>query len=125
MLIKTVAIVLFTLFVVVTVYEVFSPYTVWYFIVPNTRLVVGGKEEYGRLHRGNHDETLFLTRRNEGKAESYMIWLPRDQRGTVSSCGRWTAPCFPAFPIAGLIPPCWTFFRQNTPTRIPVRPETS
>ena len=51
--------------------EVFSPYTAWYFVVPDARLTVDGRREQEWLHRRNHRETLFLTRRDKGKAESY------------------------------------------------------
>jgi hypothetical protein len=69
---------------VVITLEVFSPYTAWYFVVPNAQLTVDGRREQGWLHRGNHTETLFLTRRDKKKTESYMIWVPHDRQGIVS-----------------------------------------
>jgi hypothetical protein len=100
---------------VVVVHGMFSPYTSWYFVVPNARLTVDGRKVKGWLHRGNHRETLFLTRRENGKAESYLIWAPRDRKGMVWNCGDWTAPRFPTFPIGDLNPPCSIFSASNAP----------
>ena len=108
------AIALLVLLVVVIGHEIFSPYTSRYFRVPNTWLTVDGRKEQGWLHRGNHRETLFLTRRDKGKAESYMIWAPHDRQGIVLSCRNWTAPRFPAFPIGDVNPPCWTFYASDS-----------
>ena len=103
--------------------EAFSPYTAWYFVVPKAQLTVDGRREQGWLHRGNHGETLFLTLRNKGKTESYMIWVPHDRKGVVWNCGNWTAPrFFPAFPIGDLNPPCWTFSTSEAPTPKPTLP---
>jgi hypothetical protein len=109
---------------VVITRETFSPYTAWYFIVPKARLTVDGRRQPGWLHRGNHRETLFLTRRDEGRAESYLIWVPHDRQGIVWSCGNWTAPRFPAFRIGDVNPPCWTFSASEAPSQkltLPVR----
>jgi hypothetical protein len=107
---------------VVITLGVFSPYTAWYFIVPNARLTVDGRREQGWLHRGNHRETLFLTRGDKGKAESYMIWVPHDRQAIVWRCGNWAAPRFPAFPIGDVNPPCWTFSATEAPTPNPALP---
>ena len=103
---------------------IFSPYTVWYFVIPSARLTVDGRLEQGWIHRANHGKNLFLTRRKNGKAESYSIALSHDVQGSVSSCGNWTAPRFPVFPIGDLNPPCWTVYaaedltpRANFPVR--------
>src|SRR5713226_1665224 len=72
---------------IVITFDIFSPYTVWYFVVPDARLIVDGRPAKGWLHRGHHGESLFLTRRDRGKAESYMIWIPHDRQGGVLSCG--------------------------------------
>ena len=101
---KIAAISVLVLVGVVIILEVFSPYTAWYFVVPKARLTVDGRREQGWLHRGNHRETLFLTRRSKGKAESYMIWIPHDRQGIAWSCGNWTAPRFPAFSIGDVNP---------------------
>jgi hypothetical protein len=121
-ILKIAAILILVLFGIVVTHEIFSPYTAWYFVVPKTRLTVDGRPEQGRLHRGNHGETLFLTRREKGKEESYMIWIPRDRQGIVASCGHWTAPRFPVFPIGDVNPPCWTFFFSGGPTPKPTLP---
>ena len=96
--------------------EVFFSYTVWYFVVPSARITVDGRLEQGWLHRGNHGKNLFLTRRKMGNVESYLILLPDNGQGNVSSCGNWTAPRFPAFPIGDVNPPCWTFHAADDPT---------
>jgi hypothetical protein len=94
---------------------IFSPYTAWYFIVPNAQFTVDGKAEEGWLHRGKQSETLFLTRRAKGKTESYIISLPQNRQGFVWNCGNWTAPRFPFFPIGDVNPPCWTFYVGEGP----------
>ncbi len=119
---KIAAISVLVLVGVVIILEVFSPYTAWYFVVPKARLTVDGRREQGWLHRGNHRETLFLTRRSKGKAESYMIWIPHDRQGIAWSCGNWTAPRFPAFSIGDVNPPCWTFSAGEAPTPKPTLP---
>jgi hypothetical protein len=107
---------------VVIVCEVFSPYSTWYFVVPNARFTVDGRREKGWLHRGNHGATLFVTRRDRGKAESYMVSFPPQREGIVWSCGNWTAPRFPAFPIGDVNPPCWTFIASESRTPKPALP---
>ena len=106
---KFALVLLLALVVVVIMHDVFSPYTAWYSRVSNARLTVDGKEVQGSLHRGNRGETLFLTRRDKLKAESYMIWIPKGRQGLVRDCGEWTAPRLPAFSIGDVNPPCWTF----------------
>ena len=71
----------------VITHEIFSPYTAWYFIVPKAQFTVNGKREQGWLHRGNHRETLFLTRRDKGKAESYMICFPTTDKELFGAAG--------------------------------------
>jgi hypothetical protein len=119
---KIVAISVLALFGVAIIAGIFSPYTSWYFYVPNARITVDGKKEQGWLHRGAHRETMFLTLRGRGKAESYMIPIPHNQHGFVSSCGQWTAPRFPAFPIGDVNPPCWMFVVKENPTVEPIVP---
>ncbi len=102
--------------------SIFSPYTVWYLVVPNARLMVNGRPAQGWLHRGHHGESLFLTRRDRGKAESYMIWIPHDRQGGVLSCGHWTAPRLPAFPIGDVNPPCWIVVASEDPSPKPSLP---
>ena len=120
---KIAAISILILLGILTTHEIFSPYTAWYFVVQNAQITVDGRPEQGFLHRGNHRQTLFLTRREKGKAESYMIWIPHDRQGSISNCGHWTAPRFPAFPIGDLNPPCWTFSAREGPTPKPTLPE--
>jgi hypothetical protein len=53
-----------------------------------------------------------------------LIWVPHDRQGIVWSCGNWTAPRFPAFPIGDVNPPCWTFPATEAPSPksiLPVR----
>jgi hypothetical protein len=113
---KFAAISIVVLFVILVAREIFSGYTVWYFIVPSAQVMVDGRLERGWLHRGNHGENLFLSRSKGKNVESYLIMLPRDRKGSVSSCGNWTAPKFPAFPVGDLNPPCWTFYAAEDPT---------
>jgi hypothetical protein len=113
---KIAAISILVLLGIVVTREIFSGYTVWYFVVPSARLTVDGRLEQGWLHRGNHGENLFLTRRKGENVESYLIMLPRDRQGSVSSCGNWTAPRSPVFPIGDVNPPCWTFYAAEDPT---------
>jgi hypothetical protein len=61
-------------------------------------------------------ETLFLTRRDKSKADSYMISIPQGRQGFVSNCNDWTAPKLPVFPIGDVNPPCWTFNNGETST---------
>lgn len=107
---------------IVITLDIFSHYTAWYFVVPSARLTVDGRPEQVWLHRGNHRESLVLTRRDRGKAESYMIWIPHDRQGSVLSCGHWTAPRLPAFPIGDVSPPCWTIVASESPTPKPSLP---
>ena len=120
--VKIAAISFLALFAAVITHEVFSPYTAWYFVVPNARITLDGRRQPGWLHRGNHREALFLTRRDEGRAESYLIWVPHDRQGIVWSCGTWTAPRFPAFPIGDVNPPCWMFSASEAPLPKPTLP---
>jgi hypothetical protein len=113
---KIAAISILVLFGIVIIREIFSPYTAWYFVVPGARLTVDGRQEQGWLHRGNHERNMFLTRRKEGKVESYLILIPRDGQGSVSSCGNWTAPRLPVFSIGDVNPPCWTFYAAEDQT---------
>jgi hypothetical protein len=113
---KTAAISILVLFGIVIIREIFSPYTAWYFVVPSARLTVDGRPEQGWLHRGSHAGNLFLTRRKGGNVESYLIMIPRDGQGSVSSCGNWAAPRLPAFPIGDVNPPCWTIHAAEDPT---------
>jgi hypothetical protein len=117
---KIVAVSVLVLVGVVIIHEIISPYTPWYFVVPNARLTVDGEQAQGWLHRGNHRETLFLTRCDVTKAESYLIWVPHGGHGAVWSCGNWTAPRFPVFPIGDVNPPCltFTFGEGSTPKAI-------
>jgi len=121
MTLKICAILLLLVFAIAIGHEIFSSYTTWYFRVPNVRLTVDGKEVQGWLHRGNHGQNMFLTRRDKVKAESYLISLPRDNQRMVWSCGDWTAPRFPVFPIGDVNPPCWTFSigESSAPTPTP------
>ena len=111
------ALVLLLAFVaLVIVHAAFSPYTAWYFRLSDARFTVDGKEVRGSLHRGNRGQTLFLTRRDKSKAESYMISIPQGRRGFVSNCGNWTAPRLTVFPIGDVNPPCWAFSDGETST---------
>lgn len=101
------------------IHMIFSQYTSWYFRVPNVQLTVDGKTAQGWLHRGNRNGTLFLTRRDNLVVESYLI-LP--SRGVVWSCGAWTAPRIPAFPIGDVNPPCWTLSTEDNLSTKPIRP---
>jgi hypothetical protein len=86
--------------------SIFSPYTAWYFIVPTAHLTVDGRPVHGWLHRGSHAKVLFLTRQVKGKSESYMVGLRDSRPRLVLSCGAWTAPRLPAFPVGDVNPPC-------------------
>jgi hypothetical protein len=119
---KIAAISILVLFGIVTIHEIFPPYTAWYFVVPSARLTVDGRPEPGWLHRGNRRETLFLTRRDKEKAEAYMIWIPHDGLGIVCNCGHWTAPRLPVFPVGDVNPPCWVFSAGGGPTSKPTLP---
>jgi len=119
---KTAAILILVLLGILITVDIFSPYAAWYFVVPSARLTVDGRPDQGWLHRGNHRESLFLTRRDRGKAESYLIWIPKDRQESVLSCGHWTAPRLPAFPIGDLNPPCWTIVASEDPTPKPSLP---
>jgi hypothetical protein len=116
---KIAAISILVLFGILITVEIFSPYAVWYFVVPSARLTVDGRPAQGWLHRSSHRGTLFLTRRDRRKAESYMIWIPHDRQGSVVSCGHWTAPRLPAFPIGDVNPPCWTIVASEDPSPKP------
>lgn len=120
--VKIAAISILVLLGIVITVDIFSPYTVWYFVVPSARLTVDGRPERGWVHRGKHRESLFLTRGDRGKTESYMICIPKDRQGYVLSCGHWTAPRLPAFPIGDLNPPCWTIVASEDPTPKPSLP---
>ena len=113
---KIAAISILVLFGILLTREIFSPYTAWYFIVPSARLTVDGSPQQGWVHRGNHWENLFVTRRKAGNVESYLIMLPRNRQGSVSSCESWTAPRFPVFPIGDVNPPCWRYYAAEDPT---------
>jgi hypothetical protein len=116
---KIAAISILVLFGILVARETSSPYTAWYFVIPTARFTVDGRPVQGWLHQGNHERNLFLTRRKMGNVESYLIVLPRDGQGSVSSCGNWTAPRLPAFPIGDLNPPCWTWQAAEDPTPRP------
>lgn len=115
-ILKLALVLLLALVALVIVHAAFSPYTAWYFRVGNARLTVDGKEIRGSLHRGNHGETLFLTRRDKSKAESYMISIPQGRQGFALNCGNWTVPRLIAFPLGDVNPPCWTFDYGETST---------
>lgn len=107
---------LLILMTLVAVHGAFSPYAAWYFRVSDARLTVDGKEVRGSVHRSNRGQTLFLTRRDKPKAESYMITIPLGRQAFVSNCGSWTAPRLIAFPIGDVNPPCWVFSDGETST---------
>lgn len=83
-----------------------DPHMTWFLEVPSARLTVDGRPAKGWLHKGNHNQTLFLTRATSGGQKSYMIWAPGDGRGSVRGCGSWTSPHFPIFAIGDVNPPC-------------------
>jgi len=95
----------------VVVREAFWGHGTWYFIVPNARLTVDGRPSEGWLHVRTYDRgrVMFVTRRSDGKVESYLTTLEKGEKGYVWPCGDWTAPDFPFFPIGDVNPPC-TFF---------------
>jgi hypothetical protein len=113
---KIAAISVLVLFGILLAREIFSPYTAWYFIVPSARITIDGSPQQGWVHRGNHWENLFVTRRKAETIESYSIMLPRNGQGSVSSCGSWTAPRFPVLPIDDVNPPCWRWYAAEDPT---------
>jgi hypothetical protein len=94
-------------------------YTAGCVVVPRARLTVDGRPALGWLHRANRRETLFLTRRDGGKAESYFIYISGDSKAIVSGCGPWTVTRVPAFPAGDLNPPCETVVANEGTTRIP------
>jgi hypothetical protein len=112
---KIVAIVMLALLVIIVAHEIYSPYMSWYFLVPGARLTVDDRPEHGWLHRSRHGRVLFLTRQGKEKNESYEIWIPRDERGSVMSCGEWTAPEFFVFSIGDVNPPCLTLSLRFIP----------
>ena len=113
---KFALVLLLALSALVIVDAAYSPYTAWYFRVSDVRLTVNGKEVRGSLHRGNRGQTLFLTRRDKSKAESYMINIPQGRQGFVLNCGSWSAPRLIVFPIGDVNPPCWTFSNGEAST---------
>jgi len=119
---KIAAIALSVFLVVVMTHAIFSTYTAWYFFVPSARLTIDGRQEQGWLHRGNHRETLFVTRRVDGKADSYMIWVPNGRKGIVWNCVSWTAPRFLVFPIGDVNPPCFAFSASASSAQKPSLP---
>jgi hypothetical protein len=99
------------LFALLIVWGIFSPHVAWYFVDPNAKVTVDGRKVHGWLHRGNHGQTLFLTRNNGRRRESYMIGI--GGQGSVSDCGNWTAPRFPVFPLGDVSPPCLWIVDSN------------
>src|SRR5580765_7363032 len=77
-------------------YSTWRGYTRWYFRVDG-HVVVNGHETNGYMH-ANTDKTLLLvTRTDDSKPETYLVWLGPTK--TVTDCGEWHPLRFLPVPI--------------------------
>ena len=98
--------------------EAFFGYTAYFFIVPSAKLFTNGRPSAGWMHSGG--KVLILTRSISGRRESYWISLPGERRGSVRSCGDWSAPRFPVVAIGDVNPPCLSLVVDDTPKKGPL-----
>src|SRR5579872_7207633 len=84
-------------------YSTWSGHTRWYFRVSG-QVLVDGHETTGYMH-ANTDKTLLLvTRTDEARPETYLVFLGATHR--VLDCGEWHPLRFLPFPVGDVNPPC-------------------
>jgi len=113
------------LIVAMFAYTTVRGYTTWYFMLPSARLTVDGKPTDGRLHRHTDGrwKITYLTRKDAGRIESYRVTQDIDRGTGVSSCGDWTAPQWPVFPVNHQAVPCFFFVAaEEHPGKVEAEP---
>ena len=93
------------------IYSTARGYTVWFFQIPSPVITVDGKQTKGRLHKARDGRVVFFTRNDGDRPETYDLVFTDSGNAYVMSCGTWTAPRLPVFPVGDVNPPC--FFKGS------------
>jgi hypothetical protein len=109
--VRTVAVtagVLFVLVVFAMAYSTAKGYTVWFLRVPDAVITVNGTRASGWAHKTTKDgHTMFFTRADSKKTETYDLVFIEDGNGHVLSCGTWVASRMPLIAVGDVNPPCF------------------
>ena len=62
-------------------------------------ITVDGKQTKGRLHKARDGRVVFFTRNDADRPETYDLVFTDGGNAYVMSCGTWTAPHLPVFPV--------------------------
>ena len=93
------------------IYSTAKGYTVWFFQIPSPVLTVDGKQTKGWLHKARDGRVVFFIRNDADRPETYDLVFTNSGNAYVMSCGTWTAPRLPVFPVGEVNPPC--FFKGS------------
>lgn len=85
------------------VYSTWRGYMRWYFRVDG-QVLVNGHKTTGYLHANTDKTILLLTRTDDSRPETYLIFL--GPKKTVFDCAEWHPLRFLPTPIGDLNPPC-------------------
>jgi hypothetical protein len=103
---KIAAILIGFLFTLIVIREAFFSPTAYFFRFPGAELFADGKPTQGWVHRNRTNSILILTLVVENRRESYWINLPKEKKGGVARCNRWTASRFPVIAMGDVVPSC-------------------
>ena len=88
-------------------YSTAKGYTVWFIRIPHAVVTVDGRQTTGWLHEANEENTIFFTRADSSKAETYDLVFAHEGNGRVLSCGESVASRLPLIAIGDVNPPCF------------------
>jgi hypothetical protein len=71
--------------------------------------LVNGRATAGYLHANTKKTLLLLTRTDDPKPETYLVFLEREAKMQVLDCGEFHPLRFLPFPVGHLNPPCSVF----------------
>ena len=90
-------------------YSTAHGYMTWWFS-SSSQVTVDGVRS-GFVHINSEHSAVIITRTDLHPSQSYLVGLSAEK--SVTHCGDWEAPRFPAFPIGDVNPPC-SFFTNGS-----------
>jgi len=98
---------LFAFVALAMAYSTAKGYTVWFIKIPHAVVTVNGRQTKGWLHEANKGNTIFFTRADSSKRQTYDLVFAHEGNGRVLSCGEWVASRLPLIAIVDVNPPCF------------------
>jgi hypothetical protein len=98
---------LFAFVALAMAYSTAKGYTVWFIKIPHAVITVNGRQTTGWLHEAHNGNTIFFTRSDSSKPETYDLVFANEGNGQVLSCGAWVASRLPLIAIGDVNPPCF------------------